>query len=206
MPINLSMKHITSLLAIVLLSGCSPKPSGSSTPPPVILGSNSAYMQLSESSFEITKFNNDEKFTLYKNFLLESIKLKEISDKLLNELKHMSPQELTANDLDEIISKILLKYMHPEDIKKTMDKSFMEKIETNISTSMKTITNNSSILNFFQSKINSFQNTNLSEYNQLHEYATKHSLIPTSETNNQDIEMFDAIFKQIIKDDFNLEY
>lgn len=204
MPINLSMKHITSLLAIVLLSGCTPKPSGSSTPP-VILGSNSAYMQLSESSFDITKFNNDEQFTLYKNFLLESIKLKEITDKLLNELQHISFQEL-ANDSDEIISKILLKYMNPEDIKKTMDQSFMERIEKNISISMKTITEDSSILNFFQSKINSFQNTNLSEYNQLHEYATKHSLIPISETNNKDIEMFDAIFKQIIKDDFNLDY
>lgn len=62
MPINLFMKHITSLLAIILLSGCTPK--SSSTPHPVILGNDSVYMQLSEPSFSITQFNNDEKFTL----------------------------------------------------------------------------------------------------------------------------------------------
>lgn len=169
--------------------------------PPVILGNDSVYMQLSESSFSITQFNNNEKFTLYKNFLLESIKFMEIQEKVSKELAQMSFDEST--NLDETLKRIALKYMHPEDFKKTTDQSFKDRIAKNISTSMSAITDDSSILSLFQSKIKSFKNTNLSEYNQLHEYAKKHSLVSTDA---QDIEMFDAIFKQIIEDYFDLEY
>lgn len=161
-------------------------------------------MQLSDPNFNITSFNDDQKFTLYKNFLLESIKFMEIKEKVSKELAQMSFDEST--NLEETLKRIALKYMHPEDFKKFEDKSFMERVEKNISNSMSTIKNSQSILSLFQSKIKSFKNTNLSEYNQLHEYAKKHSLAQESEPNNEDIEMFDAIFKQIIKDYFDLEY